>query len=124
MQVWVASRRRWLVLTPEEEVRRRLVAHLMTRLSVPATHIAEEYPIELNGQSQRADVVVFDMQMRPWMVVECKAPDVAITMEVLAQAVRYNSILRAPVVVLTNGREVRAYQNVAEGRYESCDFPL
>jgi hypothetical protein len=124
MQVWVTSRRRWLVLTPEEEVRRRLVAHLMTRLSVPATHIAEEYPIELNGQSQRADVVVFDMQMRPWMVVECKAPDVAITREVLAQAVRYNSILCAPVVVLTNGRDVRAYQNVAEGRYEPCDFPL
>lgn len=124
MEVWVPSRRRWLVLTPEEEVRRRVVAHLTGRLSVPATHIAEEYPVSLNGQPQRADIVVFDPGMKPWLVVECKAPDVAIDRAVLAQAVRYNSVIGASQIVITNGLEIRAYAIQSDGRYQEVGFPL
>lgn len=112
------------MLTPEEEVRRRMVAHLTGRLSVPATHIVEEYPVVLNGQPQRADIVVFDGQMRPWLVVECKAPDVVIDRSVLDQVVRYNSIIGAPQVVLTNGRTIQAYRRRENGCYEPTDFPL
>lgn len=124
MEVWVSSRRRWLVLTPEEEVRRRVVAHLTGRLSVPATHIAEEYPVSLNGQPQRADIVVFDPGMKPWLVVECKAPDVVINRAVLAQAVRYNSVIGASQIVITNGLEIRAYALQSDGRYHKVGFPL
>lgn len=124
VEVWVPSRRRWLVLTPEEEVRRRMVAHLTGRLSVPATHIAEEYPVMLNGQPQRADIVVFDPQMKPWLVVECKAPEITIDKSVLAQAVRYNSVLGARQIVLTNGRVLKAYALTSDGLYAEVEFPL
>lgn len=124
VEVWAGPRRGWLVLTPEEEVRRRVVAHLTARLSVPATHIIEEYPVQLNGQSQRADIVVVDMQMRPWLVVECKAPEVAIDRDVLAQAVRYNSVIGARQILLTNGRTVEAYALTPTGGYEPTEFPL
>lgn len=123
-EVWAPTRRAWLVLTPEEEVRRRVVRHLMDRLSVPATHIIEEYPVRLNGQPQRADIVVVDMEMKPWLVVECKATEVAINQSVIDQVVRYNSILGARQVVVTNGRTVRAFTKNESGTYTECEFPL
>ena len=122
--MWVPTRASWLVLTPEEEVRRRVVRHLTERLSVPPTHIAEEYPVRLNGQPQRADIVVFDVALKPWLVVECKAPDVAITQSVIDQVVRYNSVLGAHQVVVTNGRVVRAYVRTEKGTYAECEFPV
>jgi hypothetical protein len=94
------------------------------RLSVPATHIIEEYPVRLNGQPQRADIVVVDMEMKPWLVVECKAPEVAINQAVIDQVVRYNSILGARQVVVTNGRVVRAFVKRESGTYTECEFPL
>ena len=124
VEVWASTRRAWLVLTPEEEVRRRVVRHLMVRLAVPATHIIEEYPVRLNGQPQRADIVVVDMEMKPWLVVECKAPEVAINQSVIDQVVRYNSILGARQVVVTNGKVVAAYTRTESGLYERVDFPL
>ena len=124
VEVWASLRRKWLVLTPEEEVRRRVVRHLTERLSVPPTHIAEEYPVRLNGQPQRADIVVFDVALKPWLVVECKAPDVAITQSVIDQVVRYNSVLGACQVVVTNGRVVRAFACTEKGTYAECEFPV
>lgn len=122
-EVWVPMRRKWLILTPEEEVRRRVVAHLVERLGVPATHIVEEYPVMLNGQPQRADVVVVDRDLRPWLVVECKAPEVSLR-GVVNQVVRYNSVVGARQVVVTNGHALEAYALTPDGTYAPCDFPL
>ncbi len=112
------------MLTPEEEVRRRVVRHLMERLSVPATHIVEEYPVRLNGQPQRADVVAVDMEMKPWLVVECKAPEVAINQSVVDQVVRYNSVIGARQVVVTNGRTIKAFARSENGAYVEIAFPI
>ncbi len=103
VMVWDEVRRCFLVLTPEEWVRRHLVAMLLDGKHIPLTHIVEEYPIELNGQTQRADVVVLDKSLRPALLVECKAADVEIDNSVMAQAVRYNSVLGARHIMLTNG---------------------
>lgn len=123
-EVWAATRRKWLCLTPEEEVRRRVVAYLVGSLSVPATHIAEEYPVVLNGQPQRADIVVFDPQLKPWLVIECKAPDVPLARSVLEQVVRYNSVIGAQVMILTNGRKLHAYSYDSQGVLREIPFPL
>lgn len=124
VEVWASVRRKWLVLTPEEEVRRRVVRHLVERLGVPATHIVEEWPVQLNGQSQRADIVAVDGALKPWLVVECKAPEVAINQDVVNQVVRYNSVVGARQVVVTNGRVVAAFTLTERGSYAPCEFPL
>lgn len=111
-------------LTPEEEVRRRVVCHLIERLRVPATHIIEEYPVSLNGQPQRADIVVVDGSLKPWLVVECKAPEVALSQAVIDQVVRYNSVVGASQVVVTNGLELQAYSLTEKGIYKACAFPV
>ncbi len=105
--------RGWLVLTPEEWVRRHVVAHLTERMGVPPTSISEEHPVLLNGQHQRADIVAYGPDSKPWLLVECKAPDVAIDDQVVAQAVRYNSVVGAAQIMVTNGIETRVFDAVA-----------
>ena len=91
------------MLTPEEWVRRHLLVFLVERCGACAKRIVQEYPVRLNGQPQRADVVVVDAAGQPLLLAECKAPDVKLDGRTLAQAVRYNSVLGARYILLTNG---------------------
>ncbi len=106
--MWDGLRRRFVVLTPEEWVRRHVVEWLMSYYDVAPTQIVLEYPVEVVGQHQRADVVVVDREGHPRLVVECKAASVdfsrqEVLREVYAQAVRYNAVLCAPQLMITNG---------------------
>lgn len=117
----MSTRGCWLELTPEEWVRRHVVEFLVNRHSIPPTHIAEEYPVLLNGQNQRADIVVVGPDMKPWIVVECKAPTVPLNECVVAQAVRYNSVIGAPYVVVTNGLKEMSFMRTDTG-YTTYSF--
>lgn len=103
VEVWDELRGVWLLLTPEEWVRRHLIAYLVAHCGARPLRIAQEYAVPLNGQPQRADVVVVGDDARPLLLAECKAPDIVIGRNAFAQAVRYNSVLGARYVVLTNG---------------------
>ena len=96
-------RKKWVVLTPEERVRQQLVLFLLNVKKIPASHISVERSITVNGLTRRYDLVVFAPEGNPWMVVECKAPEVEITQAVVEQAGRYNKTLRAPILGVTNG---------------------
>lgn len=97
-------RRKWLVLTPEERVRQLFIKHLIEGLGYPAGRIVEEYSFTFaNGKPQRADIVVFNKQGEPHMLVECKAPEVKITETVFRQISRYNAVIKAKNIVITNG---------------------
>ena len=91
------------MLTPEEWVRQHLIRLLVERGGVPPGNVSQEYPVALSGAAQRADVVVTGRDGRPCLLAECKAPDVPLGREVFAQAVRYNSVVAAPYVLITNG---------------------
>ena len=122
-QVWCETRRQWLVLTPEEWVRRHLVAWLVHCLGVPVLNIVEEYPVLLTGQPQRADVVVVGSDTKPLLLAECKATDVKIDQAVLDQAARYNSVLGARYLLLTNGVKIYAYELTETGYRTLTKFP-
>ncbi len=122
IEIWDSIRGMYLVLTPEEWVRQHLIAYLVGACRAAATSIVQEYPVAFNGQPQRADVVVMDREARPLLLAECKAPTVSIDEKVFAQAVRYNSMIGARYVVLTNGLkhycfEWEAPRDGAPGRY-------
>lgn len=106
--IWSAERRMWLVLTPEEWVRQHVVMTLRERYG-DAVQIAQEYAVDIFGQNQRVDIVVFDTDMKPLLIVECKTPDVALSDDVLAQAVRYNSVVGAAQIMITNGLEHKIF---------------
>ena len=103
IEIWEPLRGLWLVLTPEEWVRQHLIGWLTSHCGVQPLRIVQEYPVPLNGQPQRADVVVVDDAARPLLLAECKAPGVTVDCTTFGQAVRYNSVLGARYLVLTNG---------------------
>jgi len=96
-------RKRMVLLTPEEEVRQKMLYLLVEHLNVPAGLMAVEYSMKVNGLDKRADAVVFGTEGSPLMVVECKAPSVEITQAVLDQALRYHSVLQPRYLLLSNG---------------------
>lgn len=97
-------RRRWVRLTPEEWVRQHLAQYLVQALGCPPSLVALEASFTDQGMGRRADLVVYDRQGRPLLLAECKAPTVPITQEVIEQAGRYNRVIRAPYLLVTNGR--------------------
>ena len=112
-QVFDPLRRRFVALTPEEEVRQKTLYLLVEHLGVPAGLLAVEYSVKVNGLDKRADAVVFGNEGRPLMIVECKAPSVTLTEAVLEQALRYHSVLQPQYLLLTNGAVTYCYK--AEG---------
>lgn len=103
-------RRRYVALTPEEEVRQKTLFLLVEHLGVPAGRVAVEYSVKVNGLDKRADAVVFGPDGGPLMVVECKAPSVKLTEAVLEQALRYHSALKPSFLLLTNGATIYCYK--------------
>ena len=97
--------RRFVALTPEEWVRQPVVYWLHEELGYPLELIQVEGAITLNGMTRRCDIVVYDEEVKPFVIVECKNESVALTQRVLDQACRYNLVLHVPFLCLTNGRE-------------------
>ena len=114
--IWDSLRGKWLVLTPEEWVRQHTIGWLVAHKGVPALRITQEYPVKINGLNQRADIVVMNEMAKPYILVECKAPDVILDHEVVMQAIRYNSIVGARYILLTNGLKLYGYE-YADGKY-------
>ena len=98
-------RNRYVALTPEEWVRQQVIHKLHYTHGYPLELMQVEGAITLNGMTRRCDIVVYDRQAHPWMIVECKQESVAITQKVLDQACRYNIVLQVPYLCLTNGRQ-------------------
>ena len=96
-------RRKEVALTPEEEVRQWCIKVLAGQLQVPMHMMMSEAGFKLGDNQYRADVLVYDRKAQPLMVVECKRPEVALTQEVLDQAVRYNMALNVRYMIITNG---------------------
>ena len=116
-------RRMYVVLTPEEWVRRHLVDYLITHCHASQLSIVEEYPVNINSTAQRADVVVMDNNAHPLALVECKAPDVKIDSAVFEQATRYNAVVKARYIILTNGMEHYCYEFSDERYLPLNSFP-
>ncbi|MGN0032651.1 MAG: type I restriction enzyme HsdR N-terminal domain-containing protein [Candidatus Limimorpha sp.] len=121
--VFDTLRRQWVSLTPEEQVRQKMLYYLVETRKFPAGLIAVEYSIKVNNLPKRCDIVVFNKLGEPQMIVECKAESVPLTEKVLDQAIRYFSGLRVQYLTLTNGKTMFCYK-VEEGRIEALtEFP-
>lgn len=109
-EVFDPVRQKWVVLTPEEHVRQIFILYLLNVKGFPLSHLSVEHAVTVNGMTQRYDLVVFDDALQPYMVVECKAPHVKLTQKVAEQASRYNSVLKAPLLCVTNGLEKKVFE--------------
>lgn len=98
-------RKKYVVLTPEEWVRQHFLHFLMDEKKYPISLIAIEKQLTINNLKKRTDILVFNSDGYPNIIVECKAPSVKITQATFDQIARYNLKLNATYLAVTNGLE-------------------
>lgn len=96
-------RSKYLVLTPEENVRQHFARYLIEELLYPASLMMSEHSLSLNKMNKRCDLIVFHRSGLPLVLVECKAPEVKITQAVFDQVARYNQVFKVSYLIVSNG---------------------
>ncbi len=109
-QVFDPIRKIWVRLSPEEWVRLNFLQYLIIHRKYPEKLIAIEREIVLGELKKRFDILVFDKQQQPWMMVECKASEVKLDSGVLQQILRYHIALPVKYLVITNGPQTFAWE--------------
>jgi len=104
-KVWIFDviRKKYLVLTPEEWVRQHFVNYLINHLKYPKSLFRVERSLTYNKLQKRSDIVVHNRMGKPWMLIECKAPDIKLTQKAFNQVSVYNMTIGAQYVGVTNG---------------------
>ena len=113
--IFDSVRRQWVRLTPEEWVRQNFLQYLLTEKKYPPSLIAVEKEIDLHGLRKRCDILVYNREAQPWMMVECKSMEETLEEKVAMQVVRYNIAMPTDFLIITNGAYTYGFEK-AEGK--------
>lgn len=122
-QIFDVIRKKYVELTPEEWVRQNLIQYLITGKNYPANYFSVEKQLKVYNYTRRTDVVIYNNELKPWMVVECKAPTVELDEGVLYQATKYNTELGANYLLISNGMQSFIFEYENESINQLKDFP-
>lgn len=114
--IYDLPRKSWLLLTPEEWVRQHWIHHFIYTQKYAWSSLITEKKIELNGLTKRIDILT-TRKTKPEILVECKAPSVKLTEKTFEQIARYNSVIEAKEIILSNGLQ-HIYARFNENQYE------
>ncbi len=103
VEIYDPVRRKYVALTPEEEVRQKMLRYLVEDSGVPLGLVAVEYQIKIDRLVKRCDIVVYSRQGTPLMIVECKSNQVKLDQKTIEQAALYNIRLKVNYITITNG---------------------
>ncbi|MDR0865582.1 MAG: type I restriction enzyme HsdR N-terminal domain-containing protein [Candidatus Symbiothrix sp.] len=96
-------RKQYVRLTPEEFVRQHFIHYLIVYKGYPEGLLANEVSIELGNVNRRCDTVLYDKHLQAQMIIEYKAPVIAINQTIFDQIARYNMSLQVPWLIVSNG---------------------
>ena len=119
--IWDPLRKKEVALTPEERVRQWCIGVLSQQMEIPLHMMMSEVGFKLGDKQFRADILVYDRQAQPLVVVECKRPEVELTRDVLDQAIRYNMVLNVRYIIITNGNRTIICMK-KDGQYGFIDY--
>lgn len=108
--IWDPLRKKSVRNTPEEAVRQWFISVLHEGMRVPEHMMGSEVALRHGDKEYRADIVVYDRQARPLMLVECKRPQVPLDQEVADQAIRYCNELATRYIAITNGSKTFIFE--------------
>ena len=104
-QIFDVLRRRYVALTPEEWVRQHFVHYLIEHKGYPKGLLANEVELRVGEKHLRCDTVLYDKALHPKIIVEYKAPEIAITQKVFNQITVYNMLLHVDYLIVSNGMQ-------------------
>ncbi|MDR1846921.1 MAG: type I restriction enzyme HsdR N-terminal domain-containing protein [Bacteroidales bacterium] len=102
-QIFCIIRQKYVTNTPEECVRQNLLAYFINQMHYPQTLISVEAQIKVGKLNKRYDIVVYNKNLQPWLLVECKKNDVTLSQSTVAQILAYNLTVQASYLLITNG---------------------
>ncbi len=117
-------RKVWLSLTEEEWVRQNFIQYLIHVAKYPATLIAIEKEISLGELKKRFDILVYNSDHQPWMMVECKAGEIILKEHVLEQVLRYNISVPVQFLIITNGKHTYVWEKIGKQLKEIHSMPV
>ncbi len=120
--IFDAIRKKYVLLTPEEWVRQHFVQYLVQDKGFPAALITVEKEFNFNRMRKRTDILAHNRQGEPVLLVECKAPSIAVTRNVFDQIGLYNLSYKVPWLVVTNGMKHYCCQfDASDSAYQFID---
>ncbi|MEO6894387.1 MAG: type I restriction enzyme HsdR N-terminal domain-containing protein [Ginsengibacter sp.] len=122
-EIFDIIRKKWLVLTPEEWVRQNIILFLLLQKKVPSSLISVEKGIKLGDLKKRYDLVIYNRQTLPWMIIECKEMNVALSEKTMEQILRYHISIPAQYLIITNGSHCFGFEKIKSQFMEIHDFP-
>lgn len=122
-EIFDTIRKKWLVLTPEEWVRQNIIYFLMLQKKVPSSLISVEKEIKLGELKKRYDIVIYDRETVPWMIIECKEMNVSLSEKTLEQILRYHISIPAKYLMITNGSHCFGFEKSKGQFMEMNEFP-
>jgi len=121
-EVFDVIRKRWLRLLPEEWVRQNMIQYLIEK-RFPASLVSVEKEIMLGELKKRCDIVVYNRDGQPFMIIECKEMNIPLSEKVIEQALRYHITLPATYLIITNGTHCFGFQKINNRFSEIDEFP-
>ena len=96
-------RKKYIKLTPEEIVRQEFVKYLVEEKAYSPNLIGIEKKLPVKNNFFRTDIVIYNRNGKPLLIIECKADNVKITQDAFDQIAKYNMAFEVEYLVLTNG---------------------
>lgn len=119
VSIFDVIRKKFVILQPEEWVRQNCVQYLIEHKKYPKSLINVEKELKVNNLRKRYDIIVFNSDGSIHLIVECKAPELKINQDSFDQIARYNSVLNANYLMVTNGlNHYYCKMNFEEERYD------
>jgi hypothetical protein len=103
--IFDSLRKKFVRLTPEEWVRQNFLQFLITVKKYSPSLLTVEAAVNINGNPQRADLIVYSRRAEPVLVAEFKAPEVKISQQTFDQIARYNMQLKVNFLIVSNGMQ-------------------
>jgi len=121
--IFCSIRKKYLVYQPEELVRQLLLQFLIQEKTYNKNRIHVERGIQINGQYRRSDIITYDKNITPYLLVECKAPKINLTQAVFDQIAQYNLSYKVPYLLVSNGIQNYCCQmDYEEKTYQFLDY--
>lgn len=117
-EVFDIFRNKFVACTPEEWVRQNLLHFLIHQRNFPQALIAVEKSLNINGLNRRFDAVVFGRNMKPLLIIECKAPSVSLNQSVFDQICAYNSSISVDYLLISNGLQHICLKRQQAGNFD------
>lgn len=104
LSIFDPLRKKYLILTPEEWVRQHLINYLVTYKKYPKSLFSLEKGLRYNQLLKRFDILILDRRGKPFLLVECKAPEIKLSQKTAEQIGVYNQTIGSKFLAISNGK--------------------